>query len=515
MSGGNLLLLDEPTNDLDVDTLRALEDALLDFAGCAVVISHDRWFLDRIATHILAFEGNSRGGVVRGELPGVHRGPARSGRAPTRTSRTASRTRSWCERSMLARIAFRLARSDSLACRRRCSARRGERVGASADADCHRFDVDAGRRLHGGPGQTRKRGVPHLLSQLPRSVHGNSFAKRWAGKTILDLFTYIYETMPDNNPRSVSETDNADIIGYLLQVTGMPVGSRELPVRRRFAQGHSHRDEEGRPSAHWCAQNEMIVAALLLTLFQGGSPIVRFDSREQGRTFSVDPDKPKIRKALRDVSAPSPAGSIPNGSAVSGRAGDSAQGHRTIRWISASRSTRLPLRPMSCSRIIRPRFKPRKRPSRTSISGRVAAARFTSTTALAPRSCRYRLGRRSDRHQRQLASEDHSSGAAREVRASRRRLVRRHESRFCDSGTRQREKSTSSAWRPCFVTRIDGASTVGSRGFSSVDRVYPNAKIVTANAPPGRVATDESRRHAELQGRAGIDGVGRRHRGVL
>ena len=59
MAGGNLLLLDEPTNDLDVDTLRALEDALVDFAGCAVVISHDRWFLDRIATHILAFEGNS------------------------------------------------------------------------------------------------------------------------------------------------------------------------------------------------------------------------------------------------------------------------------------------------------------------------------------------------------------------------------------------------------------------------------------------------------------------------
>jgi ATP-binding cassette ChvD family protein len=58
-SGGNLLLLDEPTNDLDVDTLRALEEALLDFAGCAVVISHDRWFLDRIATHVLAFEGDS------------------------------------------------------------------------------------------------------------------------------------------------------------------------------------------------------------------------------------------------------------------------------------------------------------------------------------------------------------------------------------------------------------------------------------------------------------------------
>ncbi|MGL4421039.1 MAG: ATP-binding cassette domain-containing protein, partial [Gemmataceae bacterium] len=59
-SDGNLLLLDEPTNDLDVDTLRALEEALINFAGCAVVISHDRWFLDRIATHILAFEGDGQ-----------------------------------------------------------------------------------------------------------------------------------------------------------------------------------------------------------------------------------------------------------------------------------------------------------------------------------------------------------------------------------------------------------------------------------------------------------------------
>ena len=69
--GCNLLLLDEPTNDLDVDTLRALEEALLDFAGCAVVISHDRWFLDRIATHILAFEGDSHVEWFAGQLPGL------------------------------------------------------------------------------------------------------------------------------------------------------------------------------------------------------------------------------------------------------------------------------------------------------------------------------------------------------------------------------------------------------------------------------------------------------------
>ena len=59
ISGGNVLLLDEPSNDLDVETLRALEEALLEFAGCVAVISHDRWFLDRIATHILSFEGDS------------------------------------------------------------------------------------------------------------------------------------------------------------------------------------------------------------------------------------------------------------------------------------------------------------------------------------------------------------------------------------------------------------------------------------------------------------------------
>ena len=73
--GRNLLLLDEPTNDLDVDTLRALEEALLNFAGCAVVISHDRWFLDRIATHMLAFEGDSKVVWFEGQLPGLRGGP--------------------------------------------------------------------------------------------------------------------------------------------------------------------------------------------------------------------------------------------------------------------------------------------------------------------------------------------------------------------------------------------------------------------------------------------------------
>jgi sulfate-transporting ATPase len=71
MQGGNVLLLDEPSNDLDVETLRALEDALLEFAGSVMVISHDRWFLDRIATHILAAEGRQPVGVLRRQLPGV------------------------------------------------------------------------------------------------------------------------------------------------------------------------------------------------------------------------------------------------------------------------------------------------------------------------------------------------------------------------------------------------------------------------------------------------------------
>ena len=67
-SGGNVLLLDEPTNDLDVNTLRALEEALLNYAGCAMVISHDRWFLDRVCTHIMAFEGDSKVVVFEGNF---------------------------------------------------------------------------------------------------------------------------------------------------------------------------------------------------------------------------------------------------------------------------------------------------------------------------------------------------------------------------------------------------------------------------------------------------------------
>jgi len=70
--GGNLLLLDEPSNDLDVDTLRSLEEGLLEFGGCAVVISHDRWFLDRVATHILAFEGDSKATWFEGNYNAYH-----------------------------------------------------------------------------------------------------------------------------------------------------------------------------------------------------------------------------------------------------------------------------------------------------------------------------------------------------------------------------------------------------------------------------------------------------------
>ena len=77
LEGGNVLLLDEPSNDLDVETLRALEDALLEFAGCCLVISHDRWFLDRIATHILAAEGDSQWTFFAGNYREIGRASCR------------------------------------------------------------------------------------------------------------------------------------------------------------------------------------------------------------------------------------------------------------------------------------------------------------------------------------------------------------------------------------------------------------------------------------------------------
>ena len=87
--GGNLILLDEPTNDLDVNTLRALEEALVGWSGSALITSHDRWFLDRMATHILAFEGDSAGALVRGQLRRVRGAPAprRSATRPARPKR--------------------------------------------------------------------------------------------------------------------------------------------------------------------------------------------------------------------------------------------------------------------------------------------------------------------------------------------------------------------------------------------------------------------------------------------
>jgi energy-coupling factor transporter ATP-binding protein EcfA2 len=101
--GGNTLLLDEPTNDLDVDTLRALEEALLAFPGCAVIISHDRWFLDRVATHVLAFEGDSQVTWFEGTsrstrrtgTPGSARRPTGRTGSPTRSSSAASSRRNY------------------------------------------------------------------------------------------------------------------------------------------------------------------------------------------------------------------------------------------------------------------------------------------------------------------------------------------------------------------------------------------------------------------------------------
>ncbi|STI83381.1 putative ABC transporter ATP-binding protein YjjK [Escherichia coli] len=89
--GGNMLLLDEPTNDLDIETLRALENALLEFPGCAMVISHDRWFLDRIATHILDYQDEGKVEFFEGNLPNT-KSTKNARWAQTRWSRSVSST---------------------------------------------------------------------------------------------------------------------------------------------------------------------------------------------------------------------------------------------------------------------------------------------------------------------------------------------------------------------------------------------------------------------------------------
>ena len=108
IAGGNVLLLDEPSNDLDVETLRALEDALLEFAGCVLVISHDRWFLDRIATHILAFEGDSQVDVLRRQLPGIRsrqeEAPRRRRRPPEAHPLQGAEDLSWTGRPLRGRL---------------------------------------------------------------------------------------------------------------------------------------------------------------------------------------------------------------------------------------------------------------------------------------------------------------------------------------------------------------------------------------------------------------------------
>ena len=151
-SGGNLLLLDEPTNDLDVDTLRALEDALLAFPGCAVVISHDRWFLDRVATHVLAFEGDSQVTLVRGQLRGLRGAPPR---APRRRRRPAAPHHLQAARAWLTPAGRRSAEaaragdSSTATPRSRREARHATRARRRSAAEVSP-DWRAGRGPHGG-----------------------------------------------------------------------------------------------------------------------------------------------------------------------------------------------------------------------------------------------------------------------------------------------------------------------------------------------------------------------------
>ena len=147
-----MLLLDEPTNDLDVDTLRALEEALLDFAGCAVVISHDRWFLDRVATHILALRGRLAGDVVRGRATPSTPSGSRRRAAPRRSSRTGSST----SRSRARDGRRRAGRRSAAACAARRSGRRRRAHRRRVRADPRELRINArGRALRGGAARPR------------------------------------------------------------------------------------------------------------------------------------------------------------------------------------------------------------------------------------------------------------------------------------------------------------------------------------------------------------------------
>ena len=143
--GGNLLLLDEPSNDLDVDTLRALEDGLEKFPGCAVVISHDRWFLDRIATHILAFEGDSHVEWFEGNFAGLRgrsQAPPRRRRGPAAPDQVQGAAEDPVARRRPAATKDRRAPDRRAAPRR--SARRGTRPGPRAAPPSARTGGSAG-----------------------------------------------------------------------------------------------------------------------------------------------------------------------------------------------------------------------------------------------------------------------------------------------------------------------------------------------------------------------------------
>ena len=194
-SGGNLLLLDEPTNDLDVDTLRALENALLAFPGCAIVISHDRWFLDRVATHVLAFEGDSQVTLVRGQLRGLRGAPPRAARRRRRPAppHHLQAARAWLSGQSPAR--GRRGPASSTATRPSGAS------GRSRDADerCSRAEVSpdwrAGRGPHGG----------YLAAMLLRALIETVDDAARAPRSL----TIHYARAPEPGPVRITHDDRA------------------------------------------------------------------------------------------------------------------------------------------------------------------------------------------------------------------------------------------------------------------------------------------------------------------